>query len=60
MRAYHLRKILLKERTYDPFDSAYTKFSFSRIYKALHNTTSMLWAENAEFIADEYYRSSDR
>ena len=26
------------------------------IYKSLQNTASLLWTENAEFIADEYYR----
>ena len=38
------------------FDTAYTCFSTSRTYKSLQNSVSMLWAENAEFIADEYYR----
>jgi len=41
-----------------PFDSAYAGFSASQTYKSLQNPTSMLWAENAEFIADEYYRQT--
>ena len=40
------------------FDAAYKNFSISRTYKILHNTMSMLWAENAEFIAEEYYREN--
>jgi hypothetical protein len=38
------------------FDSAYNVFLSSKIYKSLQNPASLLWAENAEFIADEYYR----
>jgi hypothetical protein len=38
------------------FDSAYTDFSISQIYKSLQNSASMLWTESAEFIVDEYYR----
>ena len=37
------------------FDAAYRNFSISKTYKSLHNTDSLLWTENAEFIADEYY-----
>jgi len=43
-----------------PFDSAYTGFSASQLYKSLQNPTSMLWTESAEFIADEYYREKRR
>jgi len=38
------------------FDSAYAGFSASRTYASLQNPASLLWAENAEFIADEYCR----
>ena len=38
------------------FDSAYSNFSASKIYNSLQNPASLLWAENAEFIADEYFR----
>ena len=41
-----------------PFDSAYSRFIISGTYKSLQNTSSMLWAENAEFIVDEYYLES--
>jgi hypothetical protein len=43
-----------KENT--SFDSAYVYFLASPIYNSLQNSASMLWAENAEFIVDEYYR----
>jgi hypothetical protein len=38
------------------FDTAYTVFLSSKTYQALQNPVSLLWAENAEFIVDEYYR----
>jgi hypothetical protein len=47
---------LIAEKENISFDSAYTNFSASKIYKSLQTPTSMLWAENAEFIADEYFR----
>ena len=37
------------------FDNAYSKFTLSRLYNSLQNPASLLWAENAEFIVDEYY-----
>ena len=41
------------------FDSAYSKFLSSKIYKSLQIPASLLWAENAEFIADEYLREKE-
>jgi hypothetical protein len=38
------------------FDFAYTNFSTSKTYRSLQNPESLLWAESAEFIADEYFR----
>jgi hypothetical protein len=38
------------------FDTAYQQFVNSKIYPILQNTKSLLWAESAEFIVDEYYR----
>jgi len=29
---------------------------YTKTYAALQNTTSVMWAESAEFIVDEYYR----
>ena len=47
---------IISEKEKIPFASAYGYFSASHIYKSLQVTASMLWTENAEFIADEYYR----
>jgi hypothetical protein len=50
---------IIAEKENIPFDSAYASFSTSKIYKSLQSPLSMLWAENAEFIADEYFREKD-
>jgi len=47
---------IIAEKEKITFDSAYTNFLNSKIYKSLQVPSSMLWAENAEFIADEYFR----
>jgi hypothetical protein len=47
---------IISEKENISFACAYDCFATSRTYKSLQNTASMLWAENAEFIADEYYR----
>jgi len=47
---------IIAEKEKSSFDSAYTSFLLSKIYKSLQIPASMLWAENAEFIADEYIR----
>ena len=47
---------IIAEKENISFDSAHTKFLNSKTYETLQNTASMLWAENAEFIVDEYYR----
>jgi len=47
---------LIAEKENILFDSAYEKFSASRLYFSLQNPASLLWAENAEFIADEFFR----
>jgi len=47
---------IIAEKEKTSFDSAYINFSNSKIYKSLQIPASMLWAENAEFIADEYFR----
>ncbi len=38
------------------FDEAYRKFLESKVYGMLQRTNNLMWAENAEFIVDEYYR----
>ena len=47
---------LIAEKENISFDSAYANFSASQLYVSLQNPASLLWAENAEFIVDEYYR----
>jgi hypothetical protein len=47
---------IISEKENISFACAYDCFATSCTYKMLQNTASMLWAENAEFIADEYYR----
>jgi hypothetical protein len=37
-----------------PFDNMLGKFYSSKTYKNLNNIQSGLWAESAEFIADDY------
>ena len=37
-----------------PFDKMLGKFYSSKTYKNLNNIQSGLWAESAEFIADDY------
>jgi hypothetical protein len=38
------------------FEKAYLDFLNSNVYKILQRTSSLMWAENTEFIVDEYYR----
>jgi len=47
---------IITEKENSSFDSAYANFLSSKIYKSLQIPASLLWAENAEFIADEYLR----
>ena len=49
---------IIAEKEKIPFDSAYASFSSSKIHESLQNPSSLLWAENAEFIVDEYYREN--
>jgi hypothetical protein len=55
---YKIERIvtLLAEKENRSFDEAYANFLDSSTYRALQNTRSLLWAENTEFIVDEYYR----
>jgi hypothetical protein len=47
---------LIAERRSADFDKAYLDFLHSNAYAALQNPESLMWAESAEFIADEYER----
>lgn len=47
---------LIAKREHRSFDNCYADFAESRTYQALQNTETLMWAESAEFIVDEYYR----
>jgi hypothetical protein len=47
---------LIADYEHVSFDDAYREFVDSQTYTALVNATTLLWAESAEFILDEYCR----
>jgi hypothetical protein len=47
---------LLVEKERRAFDDVYADFLESDTYRAIQDTRSLMWYENAEFIVDEYYR----
>ena len=47
---------ILSEKLKKPFDEELRDFYKSRTFRALKNTQSEMWAESAEFIADEFER----
>lgn len=47
---------LLSEKFKKPFDEVLGKFYRSRTFTALKNPKSEMWAESAQFIADEFLR----
>ena len=47
---------LIAKREHKTFDESYFLFSSSPVYEALQNEESLMWAESAEYILDEYYR----
>jgi hypothetical protein len=46
---------MIAEKENKPFEDAYRDFLSSRTYKILQNTKTLMWFENAEFIAAEYF-----
>jgi hypothetical protein len=54
MKVEHVVR-LIAERRGVPFDDAYASFVTTRTYAALQRTASLMWAENAEYIADRYF-----
>jgi hypothetical protein len=50
---------IIAEKEGVPFEEAYRKFSESKVYDMLRRTSTLMWAENAEFIVDEYYRETE-
>ena len=47
---------ILSKKLKKPFDEQLKDFYKSRSFRALKNTQSEMWAESAEFIADEFER----
>ena len=47
---------ILSEKLKKPFDEELGLFYKSRTFRALKNTQSEMWAESAEFIAEEFER----
>jgi len=45
---------IIAEKENKTFEDAYCDFLDSPIYQALRNTNTLMWFENAEFIAGEY------
>lgn len=49
---------ILAQKLGKPFDEMLRLFYASKTYDALRNPDSEMWAESAEFIADEFERTS--
>lgn len=49
---------LISEKEQRTFDESYMDFATSVTYRVLQNTETLMWAESAEFIVDEYYREN--
>jgi hypothetical protein len=47
---------LISQKENRGFDEVYADFLESNTYRAIQDTRSLMWYENAEFIVDEYYR----
>lgn len=41
-----------------PFDECLYEFYRSKVYEMLQKTGSLMWAESAEFIMDEFFREN--
>jgi hypothetical protein len=51
---------LLAKKENRCFDDVYGEFLESNTCRAIRETRFLMWYENAEFIADEYYREKAR
>ncbi|GHT67985.1 hypothetical protein FACS1894130_04910 [Spirochaetia bacterium] len=51
--------MLIAQKENRSFDEVYGEFLESNTYRAIQDTRSLMWYENAEFIADEYYREKE-
>ena len=55
MKIEHVARLIAEKKTCE-FEQAYSDFIVSKTYAALQITESVMWAESAEFIVDEYFR----
>jgi hypothetical protein len=51
---------IIAEKTGKAFEEAYYEFLNSDIYSSLQNTNTLMWFENAEFIAGEYFNIREK
>ena len=58
MKIEHVTHLIAEKKSCD-FEQAYRDFVLSKTYAALQKTESVMWAESAEFIVDEYFREFD-
>ena len=58
MKIEHVAHLVAEKKSCD-FESAYRDFIESKAYAALQKTESVMWAESAEFIVDEYFRECE-
>lgn len=50
---------IIAEKENKTFEDAYQEFLNSPMYDALQNTNTLMWFENAEFIAGEYFTTQN-
>ena len=55
MKIEHVAKLIADKKSCG-FEQAYRDFLASKAYVALQKTESVMWAESAEFIVDEFFR----
>ncbi|MDR2590521.1 MAG: hypothetical protein LBC71_06010 [Oscillospiraceae bacterium] len=58
LKIEHVVRLIAEKKSRD-FDDCYNDFICSKTYIALQNTNSVMWAESAQFIVDEYFREID-
>ena len=58
MKIEHVVYLIAEKKSCD-FERAYHDFIESKAYAALQKTESVMWAESAEFIVDEYFGEYD-
>ena len=58
MKIEHVAHVIAENESCG-FEQAYRDFILSKTYVALQKMESVMWAESAEFIADEYFREFD-